>query len=108
MKNLTKSLLTFVAILFASVSMAQITSSSMNGRVTDELGPVMGATVVATHTPSGTNYGTTTNMEGRYTLPPTLMAQTRHRSMKSLPHSKASSSAAKSGQSVFRMRHLGV
>jgi len=69
MKNLTKSLLTFVAILFASVSMAQITSSSMNGRVTDELGPVMGATVVATHTPSGTNYGTTTNMEGRYTLP---------------------------------------
>src|SRR3990170_6434539 len=46
------------------------TSSEMRGIVTDvHRAPLIGATVVAVHLPSGTTYGTATNLEGNYQIP---------------------------------------
>ena len=59
----------FAAMLVAVSAFAQITTSSLGGRVTDANGePVIGAAVVATHEPSGTVYGVTTNEDGRYAV----------------------------------------
>lgn len=60
-----------VVVMFitsATIMQAQVTTSSMSGRVSDVEGAVIGATVIAIHTPSGTTYGTTTNIEGRFNL----------------------------------------
>ena len=59
----------FAAMLVAVSAFAQITTSSLGGRVTDANGePVIGAAVVATHEPSGTVYGVITNEDGRYAV----------------------------------------
>ena len=44
------------------------TSSRINGKVTASAESLIGATVLATHGPTGSNYGTTTNLEGFFTL----------------------------------------
>ncbi len=55
-------------MLFSSFLTAQITTSSMSGKVTGNNESLVGATVVAVHQPSGTTYGTVTNVEGRYAI----------------------------------------
>ena len=48
--------------------MAQITTSGISGRVTSQGEDVIGATITATHEPSGTVYRAVTNIDGRYTI----------------------------------------
>lgn len=58
-----------IAMLAGSLAYAQVTTSSLNGRVTDEKGqPALGAAVVATHEPSGTVYGAVVNENGQYNI----------------------------------------
>lgn len=48
---------------------AQVTTSSINGRVADEAGePLVGTAVIAVHVPSGTQYATVTNDSGRFNI----------------------------------------
>lgn len=64
-----KRLLLSVALsLVVAVAAAQVTTSSVRGRVTHNDNPLLGATVVAVHTPSGTQYGATTNTDGYFAI----------------------------------------
>ena len=62
-------LVSMMMIVFHSI-MAQVTTSSMNGKVTlkgtgEQL---VGATIQAVHEPSGTRYGAVTNVDGRFNI----------------------------------------
>lgn len=54
--------------LFAISSIAQITTSGISGKVTSQGEEVIGATITATHKPTGTIYRAVTNASGRYTI----------------------------------------
>ena len=68
-----RKLLLLTALVFSAVvaGWAQgITTSSITGQIKDEGGgPLPGANVIAVHEPSGTEYGITTNEDGRFTIP---------------------------------------
>ena len=66
---LKKGFAALVAALVGITAFAQVTTSSLNGKVTDANGAaVPGAAVVAVHTPSGTQYYAVANAEGRYAI----------------------------------------
>ena len=65
-----KRLFTIFLVLFATFNMmAQVTTSSISGRITDNnKEPLPGATVVATHIPSGAQYYAVADIYGVYRL----------------------------------------
>ena len=70
MVQLLKKGLAALAAVFAGVAaFAQVTTSSLAGRINDETGsPLAGAAVVAVHVPSGTQYAAVANGDGQYTI----------------------------------------
>ncbi len=64
-----KLLSMLIVMLFCTTSMmAQVTTSGINGKIVSADGGVVGATITATHVPSGTVYRAVTNVDGRYTI----------------------------------------
>ena len=57
------------SLLLAASVFSQVTTSNIRGIVLDDQNaPLLGANVVAIHTPTGTRYGAITNEDGRYNL----------------------------------------
>ena len=71
MRTILKSVLLVLMALVVSQSIVWSqgsTSSRINGQVVSNGESLIGAAVLATHTPTGFEYGTTTNVEGYFTL----------------------------------------
>src|SRR5574344_2409389 len=68
-KTFKKIALTMLSFVVSFAVMAQVTTSSMSGKVTEANGtPVAGATVVAVHMPSGSQYYSLTDNAGNYRI----------------------------------------
>ena len=59
-----------VALLFSATAFSQgVTTSAIGGKVSDNAGePLLGASIVAVHVPSGTVYGAATDFDGFYRI----------------------------------------
>jgi hypothetical protein len=70
MKNYKRLTLFLVFVMMVvSTTFAQVTTSSLSGKITEADGqPLPGATIVATHVPSGTVYGASANTQGLYSI----------------------------------------
>ncbi|WP_411032022.1 carboxypeptidase regulatory-like domain-containing protein [Spongiimicrobium sp. 3-5] len=67
MKKLILLSVTLLLAVFSAYS--QVTTSNIRGTVVDDLdAPLLGANVLAIHTPTGTRYGAITNEDGRFNL----------------------------------------
>ena len=68
-QTLKKVLLASISMFAGFVAFAQVTTSTLSGRIVDQ-GSIAtpGVAVIATHVPSGTVYGVITNADGRYTI----------------------------------------
>jgi len=66
-----KVLATLLFTCLAAIVMGQgVTSATIAGLITETTGePLIGATVLALHEPSGSQYGTSTREDGRFTIP---------------------------------------
>ncbi|MFZ4724570.1 MAG: TonB-dependent receptor [Paludibacter sp.] len=63
-----KYLVVAVSLLLTSTIQAQVTTSGMSGKVVSKGETIIGAAVMVVHTPSGTQYGTVTNTDGRFNI----------------------------------------
>jgi hypothetical protein len=60
---------TFTLLILTANSQG-VTTATISGQVVDDTGQALaGASVVAIHTPTGTEYGISARSDGRYTLP---------------------------------------
>lgn len=67
MKNI-KLLNVLFFLFFVTVASAQITSSTLNGKVTDGELPVINASILIIHLPTNASFETTTDKKGRFSL----------------------------------------
>ena len=69
-RSMGRYLLLLTAFLMTSaLSFGQVTTSGMNGKITAANGESLpGTTIIAVHTPSGSQYGTTTDINGLFRL----------------------------------------
>ena len=70
MSKISKLFTITMLVLFAcwQASYAQVTTASMSGSISDGSESLPGATIVATHEPTGTVYGAVTNSNGRFAI----------------------------------------
>ena len=57
-----------VATIFSFTAAAQVTTSSMSGKVSDAQGAVAGAVIIATYTPTGAQYHAVSDANGNYRI----------------------------------------
>ena len=65
-----KKILIVFILLFSFLGFSQVTKSSISGVVKSEKGATIpGASVLVTHTPTGTKYSTSSDFDGSYSIP---------------------------------------
>ena len=68
MKQTLKFFVAAFGLFVCLLSNAQVTTSSMSGKITDAKGPVAGAAIIAVYTPSGAQYWAISDENGNYRI----------------------------------------